>query len=368
MIISIFSGGTGGAKLREGLYKIITYAQVYNWINLDDAGKSTGIVAEITKTLGVSDARKNLSLYYSLKHKEEINKNILSFMEGRFFLGKSINEAKKRTHELLNEWNIDPRFIEFSDFFFKKAKEVNYNGVFEDFNVANIIMGASFAINGIDETINMIKEILDVKELSIVVPWHNYNILQGVTESGVVLDNEGKIVDWANPNDIIKEVYFVDGKTGKKSYEYELYDENYLKILDESDLIILSTGTQWSSLIPSYMNSKVKASLEKNAEKVVLCVNNRQDKDMYGVDYKKMLKIINNYLDISQFKILFNQDADASMKPKNAKYMFAFGNDLKGKSDPQKFAKAVLITRYDILEEQLTEQLKTGENKNGRTI
>lgn len=350
MKILIFSGGTGSAMLKKGFNELLTNYEIYSWINLGDSGKSTGIVAEICQSLGVSDVRKNLSLYYYLEHKDAFDENIMSFLEGRYFLGKNIEEARTSSKKYIKKFLNLPKFLELVDDFFDLAKKRGYQGIFEDFNLANIVMGISFSQIGIDRTIAMMKEILKIKNCNIIVPWHNYNKLYGKTKSGFILDNEAKIVDWANPDDKINEVYFVDKDTGKISYEYDLFDQNYLNFINESDIIILSTGTQWSSLIPSYMNRKVKEALEKNWHKVIVCMNNKQDKDMYGVNHEEMLKIISKYLDISKLKILYNKDADETMKPQKAKYMFAFGNDEKGRSDPKLFAEAILKTHYNLID------------------
>ncbi len=337
--IVIFCGGTGASSLTRGLSSALPESELISWINLCDAGKSTGVVAETMETLGVSDARKNLSLHYDIVHGDHRSRDLVEFLEGRFDLGATTAEAKDFVIQKLNLWQLQ-HFIPQAELFFSKVSDY---ANFCDFNIANIIMGALFYEIGIEATIEKIKNLLSIPTCNIIVPWHNYNRLQAVTQSGLLLEDEGKIVDWNNPRDRIQEVFFVNPENNSRYFEYELYSKEYLSILDDADLIILSSGTQWSSLIPSYMNRHVKACLERNAHKVILCINNIQDKDMQGMTANEVLAVLRNYLDISNFKILYNLDAAPGMKV-NSDYGFSMGNDSKGRSDPDKFAYAILRT------------------------
>lgn len=342
MKVLIFSGGTGATNLRKGLMDIYPNIDITSWVNLDDSGKSTGQVARTMETLGVSDCRKNITTYYQQFYKDKANADYLTFLEGRYDLG-NIDDAKKEVIRLLSQWKLY-EFIKYANIFFEKSKEKN-ELEFKDFNIANIIMGTMFKIYGIDNTIKKMKELLNIPKFDIIVPWQYYNQLHAKTQSGQILEDEGIIVDWNNPEDKIVDVFFNDGP------KYKLHDKKYLKAIDDANLIILSSGTQWSSLIPSYLNDDVIKHLKKNAHKTILIMNNEQDKDMKGVSGSELLEILSRYgIQTNKIKILSNNDANESMQVfGNNVFNKNMGNE-KGKHEKGLLAKEIMNIHFKINE------------------
>ena len=82
-------------------------------------------------------------------------------------------------------------------------------------------------------------------------------LLKAETQSGHIIEDEGDIVTWDNPDDKIIRAILMDGESeyipvvGEDSAHT---DRTILQIVDEADIIIFSSGTQWSSLIPTYMH------------------------------------------------------------------------------------------------------------------
>ena len=135
--------------------------------------------------------------------------------------------------------------------------------------------------------------------------------------SGYIITDEEAIVEWDNPQDKIEEVMLL-----KDGIEYlptvderiDLTKVRSIKsILANADIIILSSGTQWSSLIPSYMHSGLCNILEKSKAKKYVVMNNTQDRDMKGVMTDEIIDIIGRYIPIKDFTAVVNKDADLGM-------------------------------------------------------
>ena len=87
-------------------------------------------------------------------------------------------------------------------------------------------------------------------------------------------------------------------------------------LIDKADIIILSSGSQWTSLIPTYLFDGVNDAIRSNkhAKKYVI-MNNIEDKDSYGVGSNDFIKIVTDRgLDLSNFTILENNDAVESLR------------------------------------------------------
>ena len=73
-------------------------------------------------------------------------------------------------------------------------------------------------------------------------------------------------------------------------------DTSCKDLIAEADIILFSSGTQWSSLIPTYMHTGLKEMLEKSRAKKYLIMNNIQDCDMKGIGATGLLGTVSRYI------------------------------------------------------------------------
>ena len=285
--IVIFSGGTGSIAIQEG-FSTIYGNENYNIdivINAYDNGKSTGVCREIfdSKILGPSDLRKNHMTQFKVQHKEELKdydsrESVLYRLFNLRFDAKSKEEYYDNACELLEDarekiGDRDTFYLKsLLDFFFfenignsiwrKSIENVDFN----DFSIANIFYAAAAAMNGNSLRLagKEMSSVLRIKDNVHLISDVNL-YLQAKTESGYLIPDEGDIVEWDNPNDKIVDVLLVkDGQEYIPSVD-EGTDLTKVKsvknIIEEADIIIFSSGTQWSSLIPSYMHSGLRKIL-----------------------------------------------------------------------------------------------------------
>lgn len=345
MKISIFSGGTGAVALKRGLLALNKNIEIINFVNGDDNGKSTGVCSKLMRTLGPSDFRKNLSTLY--KCKTNYNRNIVEFLDGRVDIPREglFEFVVNYLDELNLRYIIEPALLrQFVDAF--EAADWITDEDLKSFNVANIVFSVMFKVKGVYETLEYFAQLMQI-DAKFAIPWTDYNPIIGITALTKCLE-EYEIVDWNNAEDKIVDVTFTNG------HEYDL-DESILHHLDESEIIILSAGTQWSSLIPSYKHRKMRECLQRNKHKTVLVMNNTQDKDMIDVDADEIIDILSKYIDIDDMKVLSNQNADVGMvckHPRVKNYVDTMKND-DGLHDADLLASAIIRCRYDLRDVRL---------------
>lgn len=337
--IVIFSGGTGSIAIQNGLSAIYGNDN-YNLdiiINAYDNGKSTGTCRKIfnNKILGPSDLRKNHMTQFSVQKAMQLKdfssrESVLYRLFDLRFSADSKEEYYKKSCELLenNASEIGDKDIYYLrsllDYFFyedinKKNWRKTLEGVeFKDFSIANIFYSAAAAMNGNSLRLagHDLAKVLNIKDNVHLISDVNL-YLQAKTESGYIIKDEGEIVEWDNQEDKIESVILL-----KEGQEYiPSVDEgtdltkvkSCQKILEDANIIIFSSGTQWSSLIPSYMHSGLRKMLAKSKAKKYVVINNIEDHDMKGVSADDVVGILGRYIPMSDVTAVVNDDAVEGM-------------------------------------------------------
>lgn len=342
--IVIVSGGTGSIALQNGLNNLYGIDN-YNLdivINAYDNGKSTGMCRSVfeNKILGPSDLRKNqLTLFEcvykdALKNPNSFESKLHSLFELRFtadnykmYYTKACQYIVKADYlsnydkTILHEW-VDYFFFESKNNFRKNVLNVN----FTDFSLPNIFYAACAALNNysLSKAGSEIAKILRIKDKVHLISDVSL-LLKAETESGYIINDEGDIVCWDNPNDkIVKAILYNENGEYTPSVD-ELNNTPISYVFQEADIIIFSSGTQWSSLIPTYMHNGFKSLIQNCSAKKYLIMNNVEDHDMYGISADGILSILNQYLDLTQITIVLNDNAVFSMKSIKGNYNYIHG-------------------------------------------
>lgn len=349
MNIVIFSGGTGSTNLIKGLKQFSNYnVHITNLVNAYDDGLSTGVCRQICDVLGPSDIRKCQYIQY-INSNQIIDKRIVSLFEDRFDLPGNTDAQCQFCIDLL--YKMD--FKEFSDVFiqaimdfFSYAKQkIDCFPKYKNFNIANIIYSAMFKKYGYQSTIDYFKKFLNISDDVILNSYDNLT-LNAVTKDGSTLSDEASIVGYNNKNDIIDKIVFL--KNNEIVSSPNISAESILAI-ENADLILFSSGTQWSSLIPTYLTNGMKESLSKSKAKKILIMNNECDKDMIGINSIEILNILKAILPVDDITVLFNNSACEDLKyiPDFLKhYKLATMGSIGGKHDAYLLAKNIFILYF----------------------
>ena len=338
--IVIFAGGHGGIKLQQSIAK---YAG--NNVNVDiiisayDNAKSTLACRRVfnNKLLGISDLRKNHITQFAIQHDmencekkfiydwleyrtpNENYSNVEGYALAKEYIANYYEKTKDKEGYELFKRAVDNFFIE-NDNWRLTTKSIN----FKDFALSNILYSsiANMHHNSMNIAGTIMANILGIKDNVHTISDTN-GWLHAITESGKELVDEDIISQWDNAFDRIIDIHVVDKYNNRIP---TIMDENPSEckpnicknIIDKADIIILSSGSQWTSLIPTYIFDGVNEAIEANthAKKYVI-MNNVQDRDLIGCDSNWILDKINKYINLKDFVCIYNKNAVDLLQYKN---------------------------------------------------
>lgn len=344
MNITILSGGSGNDSLVTGLKQYYPAANIKVIVNAYDNGKSTGVCRAVTNTLGVSDIRKNhIRMYKACNSNPDAR--LIEFYDNRYDLKPRYEYEDIATH--LDNWNLSELKV-YARHFFDNPLAKNYT--YKNFSIANIIYSQMYQELGYEQTNSFFCELLGLDDFVILNSFDNV-FISARTKSGRIIEDEGEIVDYNNPDDIIMDIIYTTNC--QNSSGPSLYGLNPAAIdaVLNADLIIISTGTFWSSIYPTLDYMDFYKYINASNAKKIWAINNEEDGDSFGVTSNQFIEFLNNLrIDLSQFSILENSDAKSSLVEPNADYnivVYPMGN-VKGKHIGELYVKAILKTFYDL--------------------
>lgn len=361
MNIVILAGGTGSIALQQGLHSLINTIEgvdVKIIVNAYDNGLSTGAVRRVMagNILGPSDVRKNQTTIYKLKGSE---KAVMDFLDHRFTCKPSEAEAYclDQIHKLQDA--ASPRIDRRIDilqgavakyFSFSAASQIDY----DDFSLANIIyagLAAQYG-NSMRKAATVMAEFLGIPD-NVLVNDDASLFLGAITKRGKKLTDEGDIVSWNTPGDPIIDVFFVDAQGNT---DLPVLNDESKRALTDADLIIMSSGTQWSSLIPTYMSMGFKDAIAQTNAKVLMVMNRVPDKDAPDQSASDIIRSIvprffpknkiELIIDSAGDEIMSSVDSTAAKLLKSTNSFDLTALDSKAKHHPIKLAYAIIRTVY----------------------
>jgi len=353
--VIIFSGGTGSTNLQKGLYDL--YRDCLDLkiiINAYDNGLSTGAVRKVFDgdILGPSDLRKNQILQAKLYNYED-TKCLVNFLEKRFFA----DSAEKARDILINlMWEIDNLQIPIQNTFLNAIKyffnQENSTLVeYQDFSVANIIYAglAGTHDNSLQAAGDRMAEILGIPKDRVLLASDKSLFLHAVTENDTIILDEGDIVNWDNPGNKIIGVNLVDKHLNQQR---PVLSDTCARAIAHADIIIFSSGTQWSSLIPTYIHQGFREALAGSKAKKYFIINNTEDKDMIGLDVNDIIDVLSEYLPVSELWFVQNTKAHESMNKKiDPRKYTSIRKDLNlhmsSLHDPEKLVDTIFQNYYE---------------------
>lgn len=332
----ILSGGSGNTQLLKGLINNLKEDDEINiLVNAYDSGKSTGICRKVTNTLGVSDIRKNHYKIYEFLN-DNIDQGLKDFYCARYDIS---SEAKKQgISELefvinkLSDFNFNSFdlgfFIGLCSSFFENEKSKNYS--YNNFSIANIVYAQMYSEYGYEYTNSFFSKLLGIRNCVFMNSYDNVYI-SAVTESGNTISDEGEIVEWKNYDKINKIFY-------NNNLDVSL-SQVAIDLVMSSDVIIISTGTFWSSIFPTLEYGGFYKLLNSASAIKLWFINTEEDKDSYGVSSEDFIKVVKDLgLNVyDNFTIIENSDAKNSLRLRSAFsniVYYPLGNN-NGKNDSE---------------------------------
>jgi len=369
--VVIFSGGTGSVAIQEGFSTIYgnDNINIDIIINAYDNGKSTGTCRKVfdDRILGPSDLRKNHMTQFKLQKANSMS----DYSSRESMLYKIFNfridaESKEEYYEYSCKilegsrealGDKDTYYLKgLLDYFFFEHVHNNTwrrtldNVEFKDFSLANIFYAASSAMNGYSLRLagKDMASFLGIKDNVHLISDVNL-YLEAKTESGLLLEDEEKIVEWDNSDDKIASVILL--RNGEE-YIPAIDEETDLTkvksindIIRKADIIIFSSGTQWSSLIPTYMHSGLRKALAMSKAKKYVVINNVEDRDMKGVTADELISILSRYIPVDDITAVVNLDAVPGMNKVNM--IRSISDNISGDSGKHNPTKLITLLMKD---------------------
>ena len=341
MKITILSGGSGNDSLIKGLKSIYKNVDVKVVVNAYDNGLSTGVCRSITNTLGVSDIRKNhIRMYKAMNPDDQLDTRLIEFYENRYDLEPNCESSAL---DLLDGWGLKDKFGVYVHNFFKRI-EYSDEHKFNNFNVANIVFSEMYSELGYEKTNKISCDLLGIDDFVILNSFQNV-YLNAITSDYKVINDEGDIVKLCSNDRKIVNTFYTP-------MPHPELNPNAIDAVINCDLLLISTGTFWSSIYPTLQYGEFyKYINESKAKKKIWAINNTEDKDAFGVSSNDFINILLNLgLDLSSFIILENLDAIPSLQEDNQDYNIVkehLGNT-NGKHTPSNFATALLMIYYNL--------------------
>ena len=243
--VTIFGGGTGMSTLLKGLKEFPL--DITSVVSVCDDGKSTGKLRKEFNIPAMGDIRR---VMISLSETEPLMEKLLNY---RFSSNSELNEH----------------------------------------TVGNLLLTAGTQITGnLSDGIKSISKVLNLKGK--VIPFSEDNIvLSAIMEDDSIVNGEHYITE--SPLKI-KKVYY--------EKEPEICDEVFDSI-DESDLIILSMGSLYTSIIPNLLSKKIIKKLDKTSAKIMyVCNMVTQPGETDDFKVSDHLKVLNSYLGTHKIDIV----------------------------------------------------------------
>jgi 2-phospho-L-lactate transferase/gluconeogenesis factor (CofD/UPF0052 family) len=323
MKIVILTGGTGSIALQRGLHEALETQldgiDTKIIVNAYDNGLSTGAVRRVMegRILGPSDVRKNQTTRLRLR---DAGDPWLALQECRFTAepGEARTLCNARVMHLMSELEQRGRpstcgavLLDAIARFF--AAPLATNTQYEDFSLSNVIYAGLAAANGnsLRAAATIMAHAMEMPD-NILLNDDRSLYLGAVTRSGRRITDEAEIVTWGRASDPIVDVFFEDA--GGNQARPELCLESWQAIV-EADLVILSSGTQWSSLIPTYASDGFAAAIGDSDAKVLLVMNRTPDKDSPGQSAAEIIEaLVPRFFDEGRLHVLIDANADPVMR------------------------------------------------------
>jgi 2-phospho-L-lactate transferase/gluconeogenesis factor (CofD/UPF0052 family) len=368
MNIVILAGGTGSIAIQTALYNSLEQigdkgdVDIKILVNAYDAGLSTGAVRRVMNgdILGPSDVRKNQTTRLKLEHPVSPWHKFLDIRfskpatEVEAFCIQQINTLQKELedYELPSNLSVIDKAVG-SYFNAPLATKIDYY----DFSLANIIYAglARMHKNSLRAAAREMAKLLGIKD-NVLLNDDTSLFLGAITKSGIRVTDEGDIVSWGRMDDPFVDIFFTDSR-GNESKPV-LCNEAHHAIMD-ADLIILSSGTQWSSLIPTYASSGFKSAIDQCNAKLLMVMNRIPDKDSPGQSASDIINIlVPNYFPAGRLHVLCDNTAHELMQGSNIDfniqstvagiYSYDLSDSESNKHSPRALAKSIASIYWNI--------------------
>jgi uncharacterized cofD-like protein len=292
---------SGGSAIKDIMFELLTYSQnITRVVPSTDNGASSKVLRDSCNILSVGDIRQSLAM--SIPHTLQ-NKQLVKFINWRFpvkkyifidELGKLILNKNSVLYQLSNGLIIQKELFDYLFLFLEKVNSINLSNV----SIGNFILVAAYYKHNQDwnEAIEKLEELFNCSSKVLPIYLNNQYHLRANFYNGTVICGESEISAFgANSKKDVSSLEICQFKDKKFLDVVPKVNPKVLKSVEESELIIFSPGSFFTSILPHFINDELPFALakNKNAKKVFL-VNLAQDSETLNFTAEDIMKIIEN--------------------------------------------------------------------------
>lgn len=249
--VVVLGGGTGSSTLLRGLKEFPL--DITAIVSVCDDGRSTGVLREEFSIPAVGDIRRVLV---------------------------ALSETEPLVMELFNY-----RFHTTSDL--------------DGHTVGNLLLTASSEITGnLSDGIEALSKVFNLKGK--VVPLTEDNVvLMGEMADGTIIEGEHNITE---NTDAVKRVFYK---------EEPVPTREAIRALEEADLILLSMGSLFTSIIPNLICEEIVEAIDRSQGKIMyVCNMVTQPGETEGFKVSDHIRLINQYLGKRKVDVVLANDGE----------------------------------------------------------
>lgn len=207
------------------------------------------------------------------------------------------------------------------------------NGSFNGHTVGNLLLVAMSEITGsVSNGIESLSSILNLKGKVLPLTEESNNTLVAKMQDGTIVEGEHKITEYPSP---ITKVWFKDKTEVNKETITALYS---------ADLIILSMGSLYTSVIPNLLCQEIKDAIDNSKAKILyVCNMMTQPGETDGYTVSDHVKTLNKYLGNKKISVVIANNGYISKSLANRYYTLEQKDPVKIDREEIKKLKIKLI-------------------------
>lgn len=303
---------SGGSAIKDIMFELLTYADdITRVVPSTDNGASSKELRECYDILSVGDIRQSLAM--SIPHTQQ-NKQLVKFINWRFpveayiaidALEQLLSDSNSVLYQISHHLPIQKELFEYLALFVEKAKNEPLN--LSNGSIGNFILVAAYFKEHDDwnKAIESLEMLFGCKAKVLPIYLNNHYQLKAKFHNGTVICGEREISSFCGQRKkeidsleiaFLKEHKFIDVEPK--------VNPKVLKSLENSELIVFSPGSFFTSILPHLRNKEVPLSLFKNKRaKKVFLMNLAEDEETMGYTARDIIEILDNVAQEQEYRL-----------------------------------------------------------------
>ena len=303
---------SGGSAIKDIMFELLRYSQnIIRVVPSTDNGSSSKELRDCCNILSVGDIRQSLAM--SIPHTQQ-NKQLVKFINWRFpveesipigALEKLVSDKRSVLYQISSSLSIQKELFSYLSLFLEEAKTDTLN--LSNGSIGNFVLVAAYFKHkgNWNEAIESLEKLFGCDSKVLPIYLHNQYHLKAKFHNGTIIYGESEIASFGgNRRKEISSLEICQLKDKKFIDVEPCVNPKVLKSIEDSELIIFSPGSFFTSILPHLSNDELPFSLAKNKKaKKVFLVNLAQDSETIAYTAKDIIEIIDNLANKKGYKL-----------------------------------------------------------------